>query len=144
MLCIVYSFLSSTRRLGGHIPHTLGPQNKSKTQTTQSLTPPFHPCRVCHTTLSQQIWLSNNAFTWSRACIPFRQLPHPPHLPRNCMLSGEAWHTFQPRSTNSKVSHLLISYFHSADHCLAQLVALFEHPLRSLVSTSNNITGLAA
>jgi hypothetical protein len=38
VLRIVYTFLCTTQRLGGHIPYTLGAQNKSKTQTTQSLT----------------------------------------------------------------------------------------------------------
>lgn len=100
-VCTVYSIsFSSTQRLGGHIPQGLGAHNKSKTQTTQSLTR-FIPS--LSSAFNQKYSRRPGNFiifsAWSRAYISFTFLAHSTHLPRDLTLFGRSVAHFPPRPT---------------------------------------------
>ena len=141
---MVYPFFPQPKSLAGTFLTTRKPQIKSKTQTTQSLTRSIPSL----SSLSHQTIPAGLVFPTS-TLLGLVLASHPTflarctHLPRDCLLFGRSVAHFPPSSTNLSVSYLLISYFHSADHCLAQLVALSHRPLCSLVSTVNNTTRLA-
>ena len=81
-VCAVYSIsFSSTQRLGGHIPQDPEAHNKSKTQTTQSLTRSIPSLsRLFHQQYSRRPNILNIDSAWSRACISFHP-PRPLHAP---------------------------------------------------------------
>lgn len=134
-VCTVYGIsFSSTQRLGGHIPQALEAQNKSETQTTQSLTPSIPSLSsLSHQKYSRRSGFLNIDSAWSRACVPFHP-SRPLHAP------SSPPHT-TCRDKRGTLSTLLaisthISNFH-AEHCLALPVALSARPLCSLASSTS-------
>lgn len=125
---------SSTQRLGGHIPQDPEAHNKSKTQTTQSLTRsiPSLP-RLFHQKYSRRPDIPNIDSAWSRACISFRP-SCPLHAPSSPL------HTCREKRVTLPLACQFIapdiSHFH-AEHCLAQPAALFTRPLCSLASSTS-------
>lgn len=94
-VCTVYSIsFSSTQRLGGHIPQALEAHNKSKTQTTQSLTRSIPSLSsLCHSKYTRRLGSLDIDFAWSCACIPFH-LPRPLHAP-----SSRPYNSWKKRGT---------------------------------------------
>ena len=132
---------SSTQRLGGHIPQDPEAHNKSKTQTTQSLTRSIPSLsRLFHQKYSRRPAILDIDSAWSRACIHSIFLAHCTHLPRHFTLVGRSVAHFPPRLP-----------IHRTRHQLLPRRALFS-PARGLVHSPsllpceqhiNNTTGLA-
>jgi hypothetical protein len=109
-VCAVYSIsFSSTQRLGGHIPQDPEAHNKSKTQTTQSLTRSIPSLsRLYHQKYSRRPAILDIDSAWSRACIHSIFLAHCTHLPRHFTLVGRSVAHFPPRLPIHRTRHQLL------------------------------------
>ena len=103
--CTVYSIsFSLTQRLGGHIPQDPEAHNKSKTQTTQSLTRSIPSLsRLFHQKYSRRPGILDIDYSaWSRACISFRTSRplHAPSSPLHTCREKRGTLSFSPANTS--------------------------------------------
>ena len=141
-VCFAYIIsFPTTQRPGGHIPQALEAHNKSKTQTTQSLTR-YIPSlsSLSHQNYSTRLGLLNIGSAWSRACI-LSHLPRPLHATSFFATSrslGVAH--FPPRIADSSPAHQLLP---SSRGLFSPARGLVRSLSRLSCEHINNTTGLA-
>jgi hypothetical protein len=138
LYCVKYILFLYPKAWRAHSSGARSPQqeqdtNNPITNTLHSIPVEFVPPKVFQTT-----WYSPPTSTLLGLVLAshLASFAHCTQLPSSRRQAFRAWHTFHFKSSAHR---LLVSYFRSAEHCLAQLVASFARPL---VSTSTTLPGL--